>query len=314
MPSSGERVNFAVRPAKYIERKMLMDVFRRIALFTPLDRVRYIGMGSVYFTDFILVHKTLGINDMVSFEQDTVKFDRFRFNRPYRCIKLRFGTTYDELPNLEWNKVVIAWLDYDGVLDGDKIGDVELFLTRARPGSMLVVTVNVHFNPRDPNAFPSFRDNLGPGRLSPEITDADLIGPGMGDISIDLIRNQVDRVMMSRNSGLSGGDRLRFERLVNFRYADGAKMATFGGMLIRERDNDTFKRAGFPSLGFYRNGADAFQISPPMLTLKELRYLDSQLPGSSRPKLRSPGVSSDDVEDYGELYRYFPTFADAEMP
>ena len=59
--SSYEQINYSLRPAKQIERKMLIEAFRNLTEFGDIGSYRYIGFGSIYFSDFNQVHKSLGI-------------------------------------------------------------------------------------------------------------------------------------------------------------------------------------------------------------------------------------------------------------
>ncbi len=65
---SYRKINYRVRPAKSIQRKMLCDALLRLSFFEPVENYRYVGFGSTTFTDFILFHKILGIKDMISIE------------------------------------------------------------------------------------------------------------------------------------------------------------------------------------------------------------------------------------------------------
>lgn len=91
MASSSGAVNFSLRPAKSIECKMLCEAFRQLSIFSDVEAYRYIGFGSKYFSDFTLIHKTLGIKDMISIERNVQNRARFEFNRPFDCIRLMFG-------------------------------------------------------------------------------------------------------------------------------------------------------------------------------------------------------------------------------
>jgi hypothetical protein len=153
MTGSYRQINFSLRPAKSIERKMLCEAFRRLAEFGHVSDYRYIGFGSTYFSDFILVHKTLAIRNMLSIERDDFNKARFEFNRPFHCIKLYFGESNDVLPELGWRDVrTICWLDYDGKLDSSVLTDVRLFCANAVSGSVLVVTVNAEPDQNPPQA------------------------------------------------------------------------------------------------------------------------------------------------------------------
>jgi hypothetical protein len=114
MSSSYKKINYALRPAKQVERKMMCEAFRRLAEFGAMESYRYIGFGSPYFTDFQIIHKQLNVQEMVSIEINEGDRDRFLFNRPFRCIELRFGHSNTVLPQLPWHARSIVWLDYDG--------------------------------------------------------------------------------------------------------------------------------------------------------------------------------------------------------
>ncbi|RMG75351.1 MAG: hypothetical protein D6711_06830, partial [Chloroflexi bacterium] len=64
MPSSSRKINYGLRPAKHIERKMLIEIFRRLSEFGSVESYRYIGFGALYFNDFYQFHKYLGIQNM----------------------------------------------------------------------------------------------------------------------------------------------------------------------------------------------------------------------------------------------------------
>lgn len=142
MPGSYRSVNYSLRPAKTVERKMLGEAFRRLYPFQRVEDYRYVGFGSIYFTDFQLMHCALGIDDMVSIEKDELAEECFVFNRPYRSIDLRFGLSGSILPQLGWDRRTILWLDYDGKLDNSSLGDVDTFCARCTSGSALMLSVN----------------------------------------------------------------------------------------------------------------------------------------------------------------------------
>ena len=91
MPASFEEIDFRLRPAKQIERKMICDALHRLTEFAWLDSYRYVGFGGIYFSEFVLFHKQLGIEDMISIERETDKRPRFGFNAPYKCITMKYG-------------------------------------------------------------------------------------------------------------------------------------------------------------------------------------------------------------------------------
>jgi len=156
MPSSYELVNYSLRPAKAAERKMLCEIIRRLEPFNRVETYRYVGFGSIYFADFHLFHQNLGISDMVSIEKDEVNKPRFEFNKPFRCVELRLGHSNSVLPQLNWDKRCVFWLDYDGKLDKSVLADLATVCSGAVSGSLLVVSVNVEPD-RKPGATPQER-------------------------------------------------------------------------------------------------------------------------------------------------------------
>src|ERR1035438_1696889 len=107
MPPSYRAINYSLRPAKAVERKMMGEAFRRLHPFQRIEDYRYVGFGSIYFSDFQAVHRTLGISDMVSIEKNVSAEACFEFNKPYRSIELIFGNSSVVLPKLPWDKPTI---------------------------------------------------------------------------------------------------------------------------------------------------------------------------------------------------------------
>lgn len=63
-------VGYSLRPAKHVERRILCDAFRRRSKFASVESYQYVGFGSVWFSDFSLFHRQLGIGKMISIERN----------------------------------------------------------------------------------------------------------------------------------------------------------------------------------------------------------------------------------------------------
>ena len=128
-------VFYDLRPAKQVERRMIVDVFQALAeQGLPLRDYRYVGMGSIYFADFILFHRYLGIGRLLSAEIDKGSERRVKFNRPYRCVEIRMEEIGLTIPILDRDEKHILWLDYDGPLIESMIQDLILGAQRLAPG------------------------------------------------------------------------------------------------------------------------------------------------------------------------------------
>ena len=66
--ASFDVVNYSLRPSKSIQRQIVFNGIRLLMERMKLECPVYIGFGSVWFSDFLVAHKMLGINDMRSME------------------------------------------------------------------------------------------------------------------------------------------------------------------------------------------------------------------------------------------------------
>jgi hypothetical protein len=314
MPSY-EGIDFGLRPAKHVERKMIVEVIGRLTHLRRLPQYRYVGFGSVYFSDFILLHKVTGISRMISIEQEEAESERFVFNKPFRCVRMLFGAASDVLPLLSWKQPTILWLDYDGRLDAEKLDDIAFFCANAPSDSMLVVTVNAH--PTLPNCVPltaeRVRGDIHGSRAPAGLTDASLRDWGTADTYATILFNEIDKAIGTRN-GFGTERDIAFKDLFNFQYKDSVRMLTVGGLLHRTVDSEKVKRCRFNDLYFVRDRSDPFVIPVPRLTYREVRFLDALLPSKISAKtIAKRRLPADDVAEYARIYRYFPTFADAHL-
>jgi hypothetical protein len=322
---SYELINYSLRPAKSIERKMLVETFRRCSVFASLHAYRYIGFGSPYFTDFSLVHRALGIESLISIEDATeLKRPRFNFNKPYECVTVLFGPAVEVLPTLEWTERTITWLDYDRALDSEKLSDISTTCAAAPSGSVLAVSVNVDTRELDTlgesvradvaeRRLARLRENVGADAVPLDITATQLRQWGLSDVSRRIINDTIEKGLTIRNGGRRPGTRFKYEQLFHFRYSDNAKMLTVGGVIFDEGEAPKFASAAFDDLSFVRRGAEPYEIDVPKLTFREMRHLDQQLPCATGEDVSSPGVPNDDVANYSKLYRYFPVFTESEV-
>ncbi len=277
-----EKLNYGLRPAKNIERKMMCEALARLSRLAPLKTYAYIGFGAVGFHDFVLFHQRLGIDDMTSVEGYIEAQQRIEFNRPYSCIKMRWGLSYDVIPTLKLTRRSIVWLDYDKPLHAKMLGELS---------------------------------RVGKGKIRPSVTGADLTKWGLATVSRDIIFDHIQKILADRNAPLSPDAKINFMQLFNFHYADGVKMLTFGGLIVNERDRQRLNQKHFTDLEFVRTTETqgAYRIESPILTLREIRYLDGKLPRIARTVHHPKWLPEEDRKRYGKVYRYYPTFSEVEV-
>lgn len=306
------KVNYAIRPAKNIERKMMSEMLSRLSVFRRVKSYRYIGMGSTFYSDFSLFHRNLGMAPMFSIQRHHGDESRFDFNVPLGCVKNRFGDSTQVLPEFKWKEVpTIVWLDYDELLSPYMLDDIAYLTGVLYPSSVLIVTVR---NRGDEFGTPeerlkNMRESIRE-RLPIDITPSELLNEVFHKVVRRTIRAVIDDVLIRRNSGIQEKKQIEFKQLFYFTYADTTPMVTIGGLFIKRGQRRLFSRCDFQSLKFCASGEVPYEIYAPNLTFTERRFLDQQLPSE---KLELPGIPRRDLEAYAKLYRYFPHFVEAEL-
>lgn len=319
--ASTRTVNYSVRPSKHVERQMILEVLQRLdRLPSRLDAYRYVGFGGIFFTDFLLAHRHLGMTAMTSIEKSGTT-DRFSFNRPLSCIDLRFGTSSNVLPAVlgdlrRADKPAIFWLDYDGPISTTVTADTALVAAEAVPLTLLLITVNCE-PPHDLDKRVAWLSHQMGDQTPPQITvGAQLGGWKLGEVSHRLINGVIEQALVDRNLALEPDQQVRYQQLMRFHYSDGAKMLTTGGIFYTDAQSGLVADA-FAGLAQLRGVTEeALSLEVPVLTAREVRHLLAQLPAEPRAAtgptagVGSPGVGEGDVAKFASIYRYYPLYAE----
>lgn len=311
MPSY-EAINFYLRPAKHVERRMLAATFMRLREFGSVEAYRYVGLGSVNFSDFVLFHRTLGITSMLSIEKDVAKRERFEFNRPLGNIELRFGTTTTVLPTLTWNQRSIVWLDYDDPIQGSMLEDIDCVCTSVAPGSILLVTMNAEPGSGSDDRVARLDAAIGTENLpTAGINQLELAGWGTAAAYRRIIDTRIRRVLLDRSAADSPESKLQYQQLFNFQYQDDARMVSVGGVIFDAGQRPIVAKCSFEDLPFVCDADEPYRLDVPSLTHREMRHLDQQLP-CDPTVLHGPGIPISQLRSYSRTYRYAPFFVDAD--
>lgn len=321
---SYNRIDYRLRPAKSIERKMLCDAFRRLLNISDFTDYSYIGFGSPFFCDFTLIHKSLGICDLISIEKEVEDKRRFEFNRPYKCIRLKFGESSEILPVLRLTRKVILWLDYDYRLKGDMLADINSFISRAKSGSIILLTMDVNPHelpkkPKDKSRYEQLLESIGRNKIPPGVTERDLDPQHFPKVCYKVVNNQIDQVLSIRNGVLE--TKLAYKQLFNFYYKDGSSpMLTVGGIIYSKNDESNISKCSFEKLDFIRTERKKYkpyEIIVPKLTFREMRCLDKVLPIKESTSIKNnreiTSIPRELRKQYSKIYRYFPNFVEAEI-
>lgn len=313
------KVDYRVRPAKHAERLMIAEALSRLRHLAPLESYRYFGMGALYFRDHVVFHKRLGIADLTNIEHLDGEGDRlrFEFNRPYAAVDLLFGTPSEATARFD-SRPVIAWFDYEYRLDEEILDDIALFVRTVPDRSALIVTVNATSpGGSDDEAIRQIREDLG-ARAQDGLGMQQIRGKNLADLYKATIEREIERALATRAPNFAPQDQLRYEPLFHFRYRDGARMLTIGGLFVRGLHEQHMEIADFGSLDFVMRGDQAYSIDVPRLTHRETQYLDRLLPTNDEDNMATRaraevGIPESEARKYMRLYRYLPSYADVDL-
>lgn len=304
---------------------MMIEAFRRLNSSWAISQYRYIGLGSIYFTDFLLIHQQLGLSHMISLEREENHRVRFEFNRPFGCVEIRFRRKDDPLPQLPWDRRSIVWLDFDGKLNSSALADLSSVVQNVSSGSIVCVSVNAEAERppqevEDLNAWrlQEFTERVGESAVPQGTTGADLREkPGMRKIW-EVLSNTVSTQLALRNGRPDVRPAtLMSQQIFYFHYQDDAAMLTVGWLIHSVEDCAAATKCDFCSLDFSRNGDDALKIVAPKLTPKEIKHFNASLPRKNELVPcdlnlleKATGVPKSDIEHFSDVYRYYPNYAE----
>lgn len=323
---SYDKINYLLRPNKSVERKMVCEMLSGISSIKDLSAYMYIGLGSVYFADFLLFHRNLGIARMVSIESDDKVKDRCEFNKPFSCIELKMGESTNILPNLDiQGNDSIVWMDYDGAISDSVFSDINTVVSKMRPDSFFMLSLNADTRMLDTpleedgeiDPYRRAIEMIGNERFPNHYRDKEMTAKTYLGLLHQCIINEITAAVKRRN-GL-GDEKVVFHQTVNFIYLDGVRMLTVGGFLFKEvEEEDHLNKMCIRSLPYYKNDAESFKIQCPVLSLKEIQALNSHLPcvvhndGKLEDEyLDKFPLNNSDIRQYAALYRYYPSYVES---
>jgi hypothetical protein len=301
---------------------MIIDALQRLtAAGFPIADYQYTGFGAIYFVDFVMLHKLLGITKLLSLERDASLEKRVHFNRPFSCVDIKMVSASSEIPSLSRDIRHFIWLDYDGVLHRDFLSDIQSALTILPSGSILLVTVDVEppeehdyrtvdpdfdgSEPLGPKHWKRYFDYHAAGNLTPSLSERDFGKSHLADRTMDALKAAFNKSIVARQD-------LQFLPMFNFVYKDTHRMLSMGGMIAGRTEKRMLGASTIGEALYYRPRFDLppCHISVPNLTRKERVYLDREMPGTEGWAPSEFDLPPDETQRYREIYRFLPAFAE----
>lgn len=306
-------INYSIRPSKSIQRQIVFDGLLGLKSALNLHEAIYIGLGSIWFTDFVLAHTKIDINRMISIEEDPVGYKRAKFNKPYSTVSVRRGHSNEIIPKLLKNsglraKPWVVWLDFDCELKSSVVSDVQTLVENAPINSVLIFTLNARptkYGKKPNGRLTHLQDVLGP--VVPDDLSADQCRDEssmqmiLADLSLQFMKSVVAEVARPES----------FVPAFTLPYTDGAPMVTFGGIILGEEKADQVQEI---VNGGNWDGMTDEQIVAPHLTVKEAIQMQSLLPTDSaitRDQIQELGfdLTDSEIAVFQKYYKHYPSFA-----
>jgi len=333
---SGGNVSYNLRPNKFVERQLFIELLGKICLTKSPDDYIYISLGGPQLEDHKTIHQILGFNNLVSIEADKVVYERQLFNlRPY-YIKCRnettgkFITNFDGFASPYHNKEFIIWLDYSSANERyTQLVEYETLLSKLQVGDILKITMNA--NPyslgekemsetndeHQMRIFKKLKDQLL--KYFPEFqnnpqntfTHIDMVAGRFPILLCNSIYKASKKAISSRNKALP---------LAIFCYQDGNHlMLTVTVILLKGSEEQTFKDKLKTQGWNYMptNWEDVTRINVPNLTAKERLHIESVLFSKNNKDVhaelpfrfaKSDAESFNIFEQYVDHYRRYPSY------
>ena len=301
------KVFYDLRPAKQIERRMIIDALQVLAESGfRIRNYQYTGFGSIYFVDFILFHRLLGMNRLLSVEYDTAIAQRVQFNRPFGQVDVKMGPISSFIPLLDRDLKHLLWLDYDFRLRRSVLEDTILAANRLSPGSLLLITVDVE-PPSEggPHTWSEYFKREAGDLLPFEATVDSFALSRLPFMNAQILFNAI-------RNGIVGRGNIEFIPLFNFDYRDGHRMLTVGGMFATTSERSMLNACDFGHADYLRRSTadEPYEIRVPRLTRRERIYLDHHMPSADGWSPPDFELSVEDLESYRRVYRYYPAYAE----
>ena len=312
--SSFDVVNYSLRPSKSIQRQIVFDGINILAsrLDLNLSQFIYIGLGSIWFTDFVMAHKLLGIKDMISMEEDSIGYKRACFNTPYATVSVLKGSSYTILPTLFNDENIsqrpwLIWLDYDSEFGEELRDDTRDVIKSAPDNTLFLITFNGNetrygYPKERPERLQQLFEEVVPYDLSMNRCKGTRMQRTLADFAIAFMQSVA--ASSTRPDGFIPAFRVI--------YKDSATMVTAGGFLtsspqLADEVQKIVKEADWKC-------RPKETIVAPHLTIREAVTLQSKLPNSkglSRKIVQSLGFDLEDqqIKIYEKYYREYPSFA-----
>ena len=318
--ASGSNVPYHLRPNKYVDREIFLDLLAKLDPCVNLGRYRYIGLGGPFLTDFRLIDNRFKMRRLVCLDSSYKVHERQKFNRPSRNVTIVWRKIGDYLDERTFGSPVVIWLDYTSAKDIDEqISRFSRTVTNVPAHSIIRITMNANPEslgnpPADGNETSEvpkqepqeYRLNrlkrkfvdLFPSNVSPD----NMSRKKYGKVLLRILKIAVDKEIMGSNINVVWA--------LATHYADDSPMVTATAVVCRKKFHDEIKNI-INNWEYASNPRNPLLLDVPVLsTLERITMAASRNPRSKMKfDLKSGSMGMDPFEAYEKYHRVLPHFS-----
>lgn len=326
-------VNYALRPHKFVDRRVFVEVISRCANLAPIHEHVYVGLGSFAMEDHKLINASFGTTKLLSLEIDADVILRQKFNAPLACITPTAYSTEDfvAIKDLIYREIRVApdsksivWFDMtDAATLRSHLDTFRLLLSKSEPGDIVRMTVDVDektlarksegedFDDLQRRRFSILRDYLGP-ELKPGAEWSDL------NVELGIAKLVCSAFELAAEQAFELNRVHQFSPISLTTYADGHRMLSITGIIVeRSKVIESREKMDLSSVpGGVTGWAELVSIQIPQLTSWEKMMIDRQVHNKTGEELSvelnfklHESISTIELLDgYKKFQRFYPTF------
>lgn len=337
---AGAQVPYHLRPHKYVDRRLFLDLLAHYERWRALDNFVYLSMGAYPLEDHRQIHRHLGITRLISFDGDENVVKRQKFNLPVGscvCLNRMSSEVVDKIDDILEDggasdaTGVIIWLDYtDPKSLGQQIREFQTLLDKLKENDIIRVTVNAH-----PGSLGEPKRSDGSHYVKQELEQIrynnlrDRIGDYLPSSAspADMGRDEYPKLLaqafgQAALNALPVAGRKTCVPLSIMSYADGQQMLSITTAIVaRDCVGEMKTKIGMNVWPFAVNDwSQVHKLRVPALTYRERLFIDRELMSSDDVTIAGKlGFEVDDnypfvefLGDYRNYYRFYPSLVPAE--
>ena len=321
--AGGADIPYQLRPNKFIDRQLFLDLLSRVVSTEPDGTYLYVSMGGKHLVDQESVYRRIGIRKLFSFDGDPAVVSRMACNRPLPgavCVEMMSGELAGQMETLladfEPACNFVVWLDYTKAEERfSQLQEFAATLKKAGPGDVFRITMNADDSTLDEDWIGAHADGPGQHRAA-------MLREQIGDYHPARVQNIAEGKLpwvLAQAVALSvaeaeGESDVTFRPLLLTTYADRQRMFT---AVVIAQGPDASTPAGLRDWDFLSaDWQDVVEILAPDLSIREKLTIDQHLESDPEDIIAAIGFqpATDPVyavaslASYRQLHRFYPTF------